>query len=175
MTRRFTIALLASLMLLASACGDDSEGEAADQAPPATDADAGGDADSDGETPDDDADEGGSTASGPSGRLEIGEDSYNFWLGDMTTAMCSVGDDVLIEDMRASDGTRVSAVVSSGISEITLRDPDGNRIWVTGNSGEAEGVTVSIQTVDNVLMVNGTWVDPNDPATTEQGNLVVTC
>lgn len=174
MTRRFTIALLASLMLLASACGDDSEGETADQAPPATNADAGGDADPGGEAPDD-ADEGGSTASGSSGRLEIGEDSYNFWLGDMTTAMCSVGDDVLIEDMRASDGTRVSAVVSSGISEITLRDPDGNRIWVTGNSGEAEGVTVSIQTVDNVLMVNGTWVDPNDPATTEQGNLVVTC
>ena len=48
-------------------------------------------------------------------------------------------------------------------------------MWVTGNTGEAEGLTVDIQTVDNVLLVNGTWVDPSNPDTTEDGNLVITC
>jgi hypothetical protein len=160
-TRRSVIALCAALALLGSACSDDTNGDRADQNLSAADPTV--------------SDGGDRAAPGPSGRLELGEDSYNFWLGDMTTAMCDVGDSVLIEDMRTSDGLRVSAAVSNGTSEITLRDPDGNRIWVTGNTGEADGVTVSIQTVDNVLMVNGTWVDPSNPDTTEDGNLVITC
>lgn len=163
MTRRFVIALCASLALIASACSDETSSGSADQNLSAADTDNTA------------SDEGDRAARGPSGRLELGEDSYNFWLGDMTTAMCDVGDRVLIEDMRTSDGIRVSATVSGGISEITLRDPDGNRMWVTGNTAEAEGVTVDIQTVDNVLMVNGTWVDPSNPGTTADGNLVITC
>lgn len=167
MTRRCVIALCASLAFFGSACsedaGSDSDGSAEEAVAAAeTDTDIAND-------------EGDGAAPGPSGRLELGEDSYNFWLGDMTTAMCVVGDSVLVEDMRTSDGIRVSATVSNGISEITLRDPDGNRMWVTGNTGEAEGLTVDIQTVDNVLMVNGTWVDPSNPDTTEDGNLVITC
>lgn len=165
MTRRCVIALCASLALFGSACsedaGSDSDGSA-EEAVAVADTDTVNDEDDGG-------------ARGPSGRLELGEDSYNFWLGDMTTAMCVVGDSVLVEDMRTSDGIRVSATVSNGISEITLRDPDGNRMWVTGNTGEAEGLTVDIQTVDNVLLVNGTWVDPSNPDTTEDGNLVITC
>ncbi|HET8986585.1 MAG TPA: hypothetical protein VFN03_12590 [Trueperaceae bacterium] len=163
MTRRFVIALCASLALLASACSDETDSGSADQNLSAADTDT------------TTSDEGDRATPRPSGRLELGGDSYNFWLGDMTTAMCDVGDSVLIEDMRTSDGIRVSAIVSSGTSEITLRDPDGNRMWITGNSGEAEGVTVNIQTVDNVLMVDGTWVDPSNPDTTEDGNLVITC
>lgn len=180
MTRRLSIIVFASMLLIAGACSSDTDGDTSEQAPPATAADTDGSNDADGDDGGDtDASAGedsGSTKSKQSGRLEIGDDDYNFWLGDMMTAMCSVdGDDVMIEDMRASDGSRVSAVVSGGISEITLRGPDGNRVWVTGNSAEAEGVDVNVQTIDNVLNVKGTWVDPDDPNKTEQGHLVITC
>lgn len=170
MTRRFLIIVFASMLLLAGACSSDTDDETSDQAPATTTAGTGGDDNaSAGNT-------GGGSKSKQSGRLELGDESYNFWLGDMNTAMCSVDDDdVMIEDMRASDGTRVSAFVSGGNSEITLRDPNGNRMWVTGNSAEAEGVDVNVMTIDNVLNVKGTWVDPSDPTKTEQGQLVITC
>lgn len=177
MTRRLSTIVFASMLLITGACSSDSDGETAEQAPPASVADAdGGTDDSDTDANASAGENGGSSKSKQSGRLELGDEAYNFWLGDMNTAMCSVnGDDVMIEDMRASDGSRVSAFMSGGNSEITLRGPDGNRMWVTGNSAEAEGVDVNVSTIDNVLNVKGTWVDPNDPGNTEQGHLVITC
>lgn len=172
MTRRLSIIVFASMLLVAGACGSDTDSDNSE--PPATTTAEGGSASSDADT--NSGDSGGNKKSKQSGRLELGDESYNFWLGDMNTAMCSVDDDdVMIEDMRASDGTRVSVLVSGGQSEITLRDPNGNRMWVTGNSAEAEGVDVNVMTIDNVLNVKGTWVDPSDPTKTEQGQLVITC
>lgn len=176
MTRRLLTIAFASMLVFTGACSSDTDDETADQAPPASAQETGDDGDTSASADGTSGDAAASSKSKQSGRLELGDESFNFWLGDMVTAMCSIdGDDVTIEDMRAADGSRVSAFVMGGVSEITLRGPDGNRMWVTGNSAEAEGVDVNVQTIDNVLNVKGTWVDPNAPDTTEQGHLVITC
>lgn len=178
MARRITIALLAAALLLIGACGDDTNDGITGPDSPTADVDTGGDnaAPDDAATPTGGGD-GSVSVSGPSGRLDLGDDGYNFYLGDMTTAMCTVNgdDDVLIQDMRSSDDSSISVVVGAGMTEITLRGPDGNRSWVTGDQGEAEGVDFDLMTTDNIFSVNGTWVDVTDPSVTEEGRLVITC
>jgi len=183
--RRSLSALLLTLLVLAGACGDDdtetatspTEEDVADAAAD-TDADTDTDTDTDAEGGADEegAEDGPAPSSGSSGRLELGDESWNFFLGDMTTAMCSVSDgSAQVQDLRAADGSWVAATVAGDVVEIVLRGPDGNRAWVTGNTGEAEGVDVVVNTMDGVLTVQGTWVRADDPGTTEEGDLVVTC
>lgn len=170
-------ALLLPLLLLAGACGDDdtetatdpADGPGAAPAAPVEDA-------ADGDEDEDEGGDEGPSSSGSSGRLELGDESWNFWLGDMATATCSVSDgSAQVQDLRAADGSWVAATVTAGVAEIVLRGPDGNRAWVTGTTGDAEGLDVDVTTMDGVLMVQGTWVRADDPGTTEEGDLVVTC
>ncbi|MCO8126075.1 hypothetical protein NHL50_02510 [Acidimicrobiia bacterium EGI L10123] len=177
--RRSLSALLLTLLVLAGACGDDDTEAATapaeeDVADAAADEESG--ADDGGSADEEGAEDGPAPSSGSSGRLELGDESWNFFLGDMTTAMCSVSDgSAQVQDLRAADGSWVAATVAGDVVEVVLRGPDGNRAWVTGNMGEAEGVDVDVNTMDGVLMVQGTWVRADDPGTTEEGNLVVTC
>lgn len=173
-------ALVLTVLVLAGACGDDdteastAPADTGDAAAAAEDEDTG--TDDDGSADEEGAEDGPAPSSGSSGRLELGDESWNFWLGDMTTAMCSVSDgSAQVQDLRAADGSWVAATVAGDVVEVVLRGPDGNRAWVTGTTGEAEGVDVRVNTMDGVLMVQGTWVRADDPSTTEEGDLVVTC
>ena len=73
------------------------------------------------------------------------------------------------------DDDTEAATVAGDVVEVVLRGPDGNRAWVTGTTDEAEGVDVVVNAMDDVLTVQGTWVRADDPGTTEEGDLVVTC
>jgi hypothetical protein len=79
--------------------------------------------------------------------------------------------------MRAPDGSWVSVVYDAAgdVWGVTFRGPDGNQRWVTGNSDIAEGLPVDYLIADNVVSVSGSWVSADDPATTTEGRLVVTC
>jgi hypothetical protein len=133
--------------------------------------------------PPDEASDGGdesrdASAAGPTGRLEIDGETFNLGLGEMTTAMCSVSESsITIQDMRAPDGSWVAVFYDAGgdVWEVTFRGSDGNRRWVTGNSDIAEGLPVDYLIADNVVSVSGSWVSAEDPATTTEGRLVVTC
>ena len=178
--RRSLSALLLTLLVLAGACGDDdteaatAPAGAGESAEVAEDEDTG--TDDEGGADEEGAEDGPAPSSGSSGRLELGDESWNFWLGDMTTATCSVSDgSAQVQDLRAADGSWVAATVAGDVVEVVLRGPDGNRAWVTGNMAEAEGIDVDVNTMDGVLMVQGTWVRADDPGTAEEGNLVVTC
>ncbi len=178
--RRSLPALLLTLLVLAAACGDDdteaatAPADAGGSAEVAEDEDTG--TDDEGGATEEGAEDGPAPSSGSSGRLELGDESWNFFLGDMTTAMCSVTDgSAQVQDLRASDGSWVAATVAGDVVEIVLRGPDGNRAWVTGTTGEAGGVDVVVNAMDGVLTVQGTWVRADDPGTTEEGDLVVTC
>src|SRR5688572_14311204 len=102
--RRSLSALLLTLLVLAGACGgDDTE---AATAPADTDGaaevaeDEGDDTDAGG-ADEEGAEDGPAPSSGSSGRLELGDESWNFWLGDMATAMCSVSDgSAQVQDLR---------------------------------------------------------------------------
>jgi hypothetical protein len=118
------------------------------------------------------------SSAGPTGRLEIDGEGYNLRLGDMTTATCSVSDStVTIQDLRDSDGSWVAVFydASGDVLSATFRGPDGDRLWVIGNLDESDGLPFDFLIADNVFSVNGTWVDPDDPSTTAEGRLVVTC
>lgn len=180
MRRPSTILIAIALMLAGAACGDD-DGDDADASASAdvTQAETdGADEVVDGE--DEPGEAGGApVAGGPSGRLEIDGEDHNFWLGDSATAQCSTSDGgVTVQDLRAADGRSVAVAlneVGAVIWEATLRDPDGNREWFTGNTGDAEGLDASYTIADNVVMVSGEWARADDPSSTTEGTLVVTC
>lgn len=181
MLRHALTACAAALLLATAACGDD---DAEDTARPPTEVeDAVDDRD---ETDEDEGEEqsgddgSAAAASGGTGRLELeGEDELNLRLGTSATAQCSVSDgSVTIQDLRASDGSWVGVALNdpgTPIWEATLRGPDGNRTWFTGNTGEAEGLSASYTIADNVFMVDGEWARADDPSQTTEGQLVVTC
>lgn len=178
MTRRIAIALLAFLLMMVGACGgDDADDNTSDQPSPAADADVDdGDGTPAGDIDTSGGDDGGSATGEPSGRLEIAGESYDLSLGDMTTAMCVIEDDrVTIQDMQAEDGTWVAAGSSHGMEGATVRGPDGNITWTTGNSEETEGLDYTMEFDDNTFSVEGEWMAPDDPSTIEQGSLVITC
>lgn len=174
---RHPLSILTAIALIfaATACGDDGDanasGEDASEVTQVEDADA--------DVEDATEESGGSPEGGPSGRLEIDGDAHNFWLGDSATAQCSTSDGgVTVQDLRAADGRSVGVAlneVGAVIWEATLRDPDGNREWFTGNTGDAEGLDASYTIADNVVMVSGEWARADDPSSTTDGTLVVTC
>jgi hypothetical protein len=127
--------------------------------------------------PSDDA-AGDASAAGSTGRLEIDGESYNLRLGDTPTAMCSVSDSTItIQDMRAPDGSWVGVFydASGDVLSATFRGPDGNRLWVIGNLEESDGLPFDFLIADNVFSVSGSWANVDDPSTTVEGRLVVTC
>lgn len=92
--------------------------------------------------------------------------------------MCSVSESsISIQDMRAPDGSWVAVFYQStgDLWGVTLRGPDGNQRWVTGNSDIAEGLPVDFSIDGNVVTVSGFWFSADDPATTTEGRLVVSC
>ncbi|MGV3759557.1 MAG: hypothetical protein ACO1PW_08455 [Actinomycetota bacterium] len=187
MLRRHLTALAAAAVLLtAAACGDDSDdgvaapddGGAAAQPEVNDDAPDGGDAGAD-ESDDDEAGGSAAAAAGATGRLELDGEDHNFRLGDSSTAQCQTGEgSVTVQDLRASDGSTMAVILQEAgavIWEATLRGPDGNRAWFTGNTGDAEGLDASYTIADNVVMVSGEWARADDPSVTAEGQLVVTC
>jgi hypothetical protein len=199
MTRRWISVMIAGALVAACGSGDE-ETEAVDV--PATseiendaavdDTASDGDEAADDEAADDGAVDDGTddaadssddaagdaSAAGSTGRLEIDGESYNLRLGDMPTAMCSVSDSTItIQDLRASDGSWVAVFydASGDVLSATFRGPDGNRLWVIGNLDESDGLPFDFLIADNVFSVNGTWASVDDPSTTAEGRLVVTC
>lgn len=186
MIKRIGVSVLVASFALAG-CGSDAGNDepasagtdAAVSTAPSTVSGAGDPADdgTDGESSEEASSEE-ATPAGSTGRLEIAGEAYNLRLGDMPTAMCSVSDSIVtIQDMRAPDGSWVAAFhdAAGGVWQVTFRDADGNRRWVTGNIEEAEGVPFDSLIADNVVSVRGTWVNPDDPTDTSEGRLVVTC
>lgn len=168
MTTRRWISVVVACALLA-ACGGGND----DAAPEPAAADESSDEASDGR-----GESGDASAAEATGRLEIDGETFDLGLGDMTTAMCSVSESsVTIQDMRAPDGSWVAVFYDAGgdVWEVTFRGSDGNRRWVTGNSDIAEDLPVEYLIADDVVSVSGSWVSADDPTTTTEGRLVVTC
>jgi hypothetical protein len=192
-TRRWISMLIAATLVAACGGGDDeteptdlpaateTEGQAAADEPAAA---AVGGADEDANDDDGSADDGSDgdpsdvAAAGSTGRLEIDGESYNLRLGDMPTATCSVSDSTItIQDLRASDGSWVAVFydASGDVLSATFRGPDGNRLWVIGNLDESDGLPFDFLIADNVFSVDGSWANVDDPSTTAEGRLVITC
>lgn len=175
-SRRSLSALLLTVLALAGACGDDDTEAATAGGDVRAETTAEEDVADEGAADDEGSEEASAPRSGSSGRLELGDESWNFWLGDMATATCSVSDgSAQVQDLRASDGSWVAATVAGDVVEVVLRGPDGNPMWMTGTTGDAAGIDVDVTTMDGMLAVQGTWVRSGDPGTTEEGDLVVTC
>jgi hypothetical protein len=195
MTTRHWISILIAGALVAACGGGDgdetvpsdvpaateTEGDAAVDEPADAVDDASGEDGNDDESSDGDPSDGAASdvaAAGSTGRLEIDGESYNLRLGDMPTATCSVSDSTItIQDLRASDGSWVAVFydATGDVLSATFRGPDGNRLWVIGNVDESDGLPFDFLIADNVFSVNGSWVKADDPTTTTEGRLVVTC